>query len=124
MQSVRALSTGDEFFAIMKGSAHSLHSQAILKGFGATVNAVVLSHASAGIGIASRQGCGRLKHLEVKWLWVQEKVSEKASRLRKHPSETNIADLATEYLSRSPNLVLVSGERAIETQNESIGFGD
>ena len=82
-QSVRALSTGEsEFYAIKKGSAHSLHSQAILKGFGVTVEAVVFSDANAGIGIASRQGCGRLKHIEVKWLWVQEKVSEKALRLR------------------------------------------
>ena len=56
-----------------KGSAHSLHSQAILKGFGVTVEAAVLSDVSAGIGIASRQGCGRLKHLEVKWLCVQGK---------------------------------------------------
>ena len=65
---MRALSTGEsEFYAITKGSAHSLHSQAILKGFGVmVVEAVVLSDASAGIGIASRQGCGRLKHLEVK----------------------------------------------------------
>ena len=55
-QSVRALSTGEsEFYAITKGSAHSLHSQAILKGFGVTVEAVVLSDANAGIGIASRQ---------------------------------------------------------------------
>ena len=61
-QSVRALSTGEaEFHAITKGSAHHLHSQAILE-------AVVLSDASGGIGIASREGCGRLKHLEVKWL--------------------------------------------------------
>ena len=54
-QSVRALSTGEsEFYAITKGSAHSLHSQAILKAFGVVVEAVVLSDASAGIGIASR----------------------------------------------------------------------
>ena len=66
---------------------------------GVVVEAVVLSDASAGIGIASRQGCGRLKHLEVKWLWVQEKVSEKALRLRKYPTETNIADLATKYIA-------------------------
>ena len=83
------------------------------------VEAGVLSNASAGTGIASRQGCGRLKHLEVKWLWLQEKVTEKALRLRKHPTETNIADLATKYLARprmevllaADNLVLVSGER-------------
>ena len=67
-----------EFYAITKGSAHNMHSQAILKAFGVVVEAVVLSDSSAGIGIASRQGCGRLKHLEVKWLWVKDKVSEKA----------------------------------------------
>ena len=78
-----------------------------------------MSDASAGTGIASRQGCGRLKHLEVKWLWVQEKVSEKALRLKKHSTETNIADLATKYRSRprmemllaAGNIVLVSGEK-------------
>ena len=106
-QSVRALSTGEaEFHAMTKGSAHSLHSQAIFKGFGVTVEAVVLSDAIAGIGIASRQGCGRLKHLEVKWLWVQEKVSEKALRLRK--PETNTADLATKYLTRPRMEMLLS----------------
>ena len=124
-QSVRALSTGEsEFYAITKGSAHSLHRQAILKGFGVVVEAVVLSDASAGIGIASRQGCGRLEHLEVKWLWVQEKVPEKALRLRKHPTETNIADLATKFLSKhrmemlltASNLVLIKeGEGMMST---------
>ena len=87
-QSVRALSTGEaEFHAITK---HSLHSQVMLKGFGLTVEAVVLSDASAGIGIASRQGCGRLKHLEVTWLWVQERVSEKVLRLRKLPRKPTL----------------------------------
>ena len=124
-QSVRSLSTGEaEFYVITKVSAHSLHSQAILKGFGVTVEAVVLSDASAGIGIASRQGCGRLKHLEVKWLWVQEKVSETSLRLRKHPTETNTADIATKYLTRprmemllaAGNLVLSGeGERMVRT---------
>ena len=59
-QSVRATvpQGSPEFYAITKGSAHSLHSQAILKAFGVVVEAVVLSDASAGIGIASRQGCG------------------------------------------------------------------
>ena len=52
-QSVRALSTCEsEFYAITKGSAHSLQRQAILKGFGVLVEATVLSDASAGIGIA------------------------------------------------------------------------
>ena len=76
-QSVQALSAAEsEFYAITKGSAHSLHSQAILEGFGVTVEAVVLSDASA------IETARHLKHLEVKWLWAQEKVLEKALRLK------------------------------------------
>ena len=60
-----------------------------------------------------------MEHLEAKWLWVQEKVSEKAIRLRKRSTETNIADLATKYSARprmemllaTGDVVLVSGER-------------
>ena len=78
-----------------------------------TVEAVVLSDANAGIGIASRQGCGRLKHLEAKWLWVQEKVSEKALRLRRHPTETNIADLATKYLTKHRMEMLVAASHLV-----------
>ena len=60
-----------------------------------------------------------LKHLEVKWLWVQEKVSEKALRLRKHPTETNIADLATKYLSKTPHGNAVdSGQSRLDQRRE------
>ena len=113
-------STGEaEFYAITKDSAHSLHSQAILKGFGVTVEAVVLSDASALLGIASPQGCGRLKHLEVKWLWVQDKVPEKALRLRKHPTETNTADLATKYLTRPRmGMLLSAGNLVLSGEGE------
>ena len=56
-QSVRALSTGEaEFYVITKGSAHSLHSQPILKGFGVTIEAVVLSDASGGIWVRIERG--------------------------------------------------------------------
>ena len=56
-QSVRALFSGkSKFYAITKGSAHSLHSQAILKGFGVTVEAVVL-HRGRGADVGS--GCRR-----------------------------------------------------------------
>ena len=94
------------------------------------VEAFVLSDASAGIGIASRQGCGRLKHIEVKLLWVQEKVSEKALRLRKHPTETNIAALPTKYLSKhrmetpstASNLVLIKEGKDDECIVMDLGF--
>ena len=98
-QSVRPLSTGEaEFYAIVTSAASCLHTQAILLGFGVTLQAQVLSGATAGIGIASQQGCGKLKRLEVRWLWIQEKVAEQAIVFKKQRGETNGADLGTKYL--------------------------
>ena len=89
-----------------------------------TVEAVVLSDGERWNRDRIKAGVWRLKHLEVKWLWVQEKVSEKALTLRRHPTETNIADLATKYLSKhrmemllaASNLVLIKeGEGTTST---------
>jgi len=101
-QSVRALSTGEaEFYGIVKAAANCLQTQAIMKGFGVELQAYVFSDATAGIGIASRQGSGRVKHLEVRWLWVQDAVAERRLFLKKQKSETNGADLCTKYLPRA-----------------------
>ena len=118
-QSVRALSTGEsEFYAIVKSAASCLHTQAILLGFGVTVEAQVRSDATAGIGIASRHGSGRVKHLEVKWLWVQEKVIDKLILLKKHGTETNVADLGTKYLAK-PRMDMLLGLLAMTLVREA-----
>ena len=122
-QSVRALSTGEaEFYAIVKAAASCLHTQAILLGFGVSLQAQVLSDATAGIGIASRQGCGKLKHLEVRWLWVQEKVAERAITLKKQKGETNGADLGTKYLPK-PRMDFLLGLLALTLIQEAESTG-
>ena len=54
-----------------------LRNHEVLSAQLAQAGPLVLSDANAGIGIASRQGCGRLKHLEVKWLWCRRKSQRK-----------------------------------------------
>ena len=51
--------------------------------------------ASAAIGIASRLGVGKVRHIEVNQLWLQEKVYEKKIEIIKVPTEENIADVLT-----------------------------
>ena len=43
----------------------------------------VNSDASAAIGIASRRGLGRIRHIDVDELWVQDKVSKGIITLHK-----------------------------------------
>ncbi len=116
---MRALSTGEsELYAIVKSAASCLHTQAILLGFGITVEAQVRSDATAGIGIASRHGSGRVKHLEVKWLWVQERVIDRQILLKKHGTETNVADLGTKYLAK-PRMDMLLGLLAMTLVREA-----
>ena len=75
--STLALSSGEsELAAMAKGSAEGLGLQAILQDFGINVKVEVHSDATAAIGIASRQGLGRIRHIAVADLWVQQKLKE------------------------------------------------
>ena len=57
--------------------------------------------------------------LEVKWLWVQEKVSESALRLRKRPTETNTADLSMKYMTRPRmEMLLAAGNLVLSGEGE------
>eukprot|EP00959_Pyramimonas_sp_CCMP1952_P288595 6035130-Pyramimonas_sp.AAC.1 len=53
---------------------------------------------TAAIGICSRLGVGRIRHLDAKYLWLQEKVAEGWVRTAKVPTTENVADLMTKVL--------------------------
>jgi hypothetical protein len=58
----------------------------------------VRSDSSAAIGITSREGLGKLRHINVQYLWVQERFKEDNFKLSKVPGEDNPADIFTKYL--------------------------
>ena len=51
--------------------------------------------ASAAVGIASRLGVGKVRHIEVNQPWLQQKVYEKSVEIIKVPTEENLADVLT-----------------------------
>ena len=53
---------------------------------------------SAALGIASRSGFGKLRHLETHTLWLQEKVRTGAITVKRVRGEVNPADLFTKHL--------------------------
>ena len=57
------------------------------------------SDASAAIGIASRRGLGRVRHIEVAGLSIQEKVASGLVMLVKVPDTANFADALTENVN-------------------------
>ena len=71
---VLALSSGEaELMAIVKSATEALGLQAIYSDFGLSMQLEVRSDATAAIGMVSRLGLGRVRHLAVSDLWVQEK---------------------------------------------------
>ena len=60
---------------------------------------VVHSDASAAIGIANRRGSGKIRHIEVHQLWLQEKVARGEMQVEKVLGTKNPADALTKYVT-------------------------
>ena len=60
----------------------------------------VMADSSAAIGICRRTGIGRVRHLAVGQLWVQERVRAGDFELWKHPGVDNPADILTKGVAR------------------------
>ena len=79
-QASTALSSGEaEFYGVVRGSGQGLGYQALLLDLGVEVPLRVWTDSSAAIGICSRQGLGKFRHLDTQTLWIQQAVRTRAS---------------------------------------------
>ncbi len=100
-QSVIALSSGEaKYYGLAKGGSVGLGLQAVLRDFNLEVEIPVKSDATAAIAIASRRDLGKVRHIEVCQLWLQQKVKEGVIRIVKVGTHENAADALTKYVSR------------------------
>jgi hypothetical protein len=56
------------------------------------------------MGICTRQGLGKLRHIDTQTLWIQEKVRLKQITLKKVLGDVNPADLLTKFLTGKDKL--------------------
>ena len=95
-QKVRALSSGEaEFYAIVSGVAEGLGMVTLAADLGWRARVLLWTDSNAGRAICSRKGLGKLRHLETKWLWVQDVVRSGRIRVRKVGGTSNPADILT-----------------------------
>ena len=118
-----ALSSGEaEFAGVIRGSGQGLGYQALLRDFGIEAPLRVWTDSEAAIGICSRQGLGKLRHLDTHTLWIQQAVRSGRIDLRKVLGDRNPADLLTKHsLSRArlEMLVGVFGCQFIEGRSDA-----
>ena len=106
--SILCLSSGEsELAAVVKAAAEGLGLQSVLADFGLECRITIRSDATAAIGMAKRQGLGKVRHLAVSDLWVQQRVRMGHLKLAKHPGVENPADLLTKVLARDHNMYLM-----------------
>ena len=68
-----------------------------MDGFAIALKLELSLDSSAAKGICHRRGAGKVKHLEVKQLWLQEKVMSKEIKMIKIPRADNPSDCLTHY---------------------------
>ena len=101
-QAVVALSSAEaELYALVKGAAQTLGMISVAKDLGIDINAMIKSDASAALGIVAREGLGKLRHINVQYLWIQSRVAEGSINVMKVPGLQNPADLFTKHLAAS-----------------------
>ena len=101
-QKARALSTGEaEYYAMVTSCAEGLGLQALAEDMGWKVTVRIWTDSSAAKAVAKRRGLGKLRHVELKWLWVQDMVKEGRVKLKTIRGEENVADHLTKPKTRA-----------------------
>lgn len=112
-QGAFALSSAEaEFYGMVEAviKAKGLLTLAKELGFSELSNVVHLgTDSSAAKQFVSRQGLGKMKHLEIRDMWLQKEVRDGKVEVSKIPGEENPADLMTKILNTSDILIRLSG---------------
>ena len=101
-----ALSSGEaELAAMVRSTSEGMGMISIMKEFDIEAKLRVKGDAVAAIGIVRRQGLGRIRHLAVADLWIQQRSKDGSVSYEKLDGTKNTSDILTkpvegEVLSR------------------------
>merc|ERR1711884_667627 len=86
--------------AVVKGTTEALGLQALPRDLGKEVKVAIRSDATAAIGIVARVGLGKVRHLSVADLWIQQAARAGKVQYSKIPGQINPADMFTKAVDR------------------------
>ena len=99
-QAIIALSSGEaEFYALVKCGSVALGIRNMLRDLGIKVKIQISTDASAAKGITARRGAGKIRHIEVSQLWIQDKVRSGEIIMKKVGTTENLADALTKHVT-------------------------
>lgn len=100
-QQLISLSSAEaELNASITAGCEGLLIKHMVRETGSDVEVCIRGDSSANSGIVHRAGTGRVKHLEIRQLWLQQKVGVGAVKNVKIPRGENLSDTQTHYWTR------------------------
>ena len=71
----------------------------MLGDFGVVVTIKINTDASAAKGIANRRGLGKVRHIAVNQLWIQDRIARGDLIISKVNGKENLADVLTKHVN-------------------------
>ncbi len=100
-QTVATSSAEAELYAMSEGASRGLGFKTLVEELGGKVEmTVIATDSSAAKAFASTRGLGRMRHLEVKDLWMQELARSGRLKVLKVRGDQNPADPLTKFMDR------------------------
>ena len=92
-------SAESELIATVRGATEGIGLISLAQDIGLQLTVRLHVDASAALGIIERRGVGRVRHLDVGTLWLQEQQLRRVLELHKVEGLRNPGDLLTKYLA-------------------------
>jgi hypothetical protein len=98
-----------EYYELVKRGSVGLGMRVLLGDLEVERRVRLKTDASAAKGIASRKGLGKVRHVEVNKLWLQDEVGSGEIGIVRVNGEENFPDALAEHVSRGEIVVCVQG---------------
>jgi len=101
LQSTVGLSSAEaEYYALTKGACHALGLEAQLADWRLDAGTLqVYSDSSSARAFSARRGLGKMRHIQTRYLWLQERVALGHLVVRKVRGDNNVANVLTKAMT-------------------------
>ncbi|CAL1127448.1 unnamed protein product [Cladocopium goreaui] len=124
-RSIALSSCESEYLSAVGGAAKGLYIGRLWKFLTRKEVAVsTVTDSSSCRAFSQRQGVGRLKHIDAKFLWVQQRLKEGAMAMEGVPTLLNVADMGTKRLRRAFLMYLMGMVQYDEASDSYVAVGE
>ena len=89
-----------EYYGICSAGSELIYVMGVIRFFGFEVDGLILSDSSGALSLSQRQGVGTQRHIEARYLWIQEHVQRGTFKVGKIAGSLNKADVGTKHVAR------------------------